>query len=322
MKLALRELRRRPGRFVTATVILTLVAVLVMFLGGLLDGLIRGSHRSPAGPGRPTSSCTPTSQYVVRPQPDRRRTRARRRGRRPGVAARAASASCSSARGSRATAHATWPRRHCSATSWRPSACPTHQRPARSTPTTCCAPTASRSGWRSCSARLASPVTVIGFVTDVSYSGQGTLWAAPDTWRDVLAANRPDVQLPDDVFQALVVRADADADPPSSPRRSTSDTGGATESLTITAGDRRDPRRRAAALDVQPDHRGHRRHRGRRRRAVLRAAHRRAARPLRGAQGDRGAQPHAVRRPRRCRPSSSPPSRRSSPEGSRCCSTR
>ena len=43
MRLALRELRRRPGRFVTATVILALVAVLVMFLGGLLDGLIRGS---------------------------------------------------------------------------------------------------------------------------------------------------------------------------------------------------------------------------------------------------------------------------------------
>jgi ABC-type antimicrobial peptide transport system permease subunit len=43
MRLALRELRRRPGRFVTATLILTLVAVLVMFLGGLLDGLIRSS---------------------------------------------------------------------------------------------------------------------------------------------------------------------------------------------------------------------------------------------------------------------------------------
>ena len=40
MRLALRELRRRPGRFATATVILTLIAVLLMFLGGLLDGLI------------------------------------------------------------------------------------------------------------------------------------------------------------------------------------------------------------------------------------------------------------------------------------------
>ena len=55
-----------------------------------------------------------------------------------------------------------------------------------------------------------SPVTVIGFVSDVSYSGQGTLWAAPGTWRDVVKANRPDVQLPDDAFQALVVQADDD----------------------------------------------------------------------------------------------------------------
>ena len=43
MKLALRELRRRPGRFVTATLILLLIALLLMFLGGLVDGLIGNS---------------------------------------------------------------------------------------------------------------------------------------------------------------------------------------------------------------------------------------------------------------------------------------
>ena len=43
MKLALKELRRRPGRFSTAAVILTLIAILLMFLGGLLDGLIASS---------------------------------------------------------------------------------------------------------------------------------------------------------------------------------------------------------------------------------------------------------------------------------------
>jgi ABC-type branched-subunit amino acid transport system ATPase component len=40
VKLALRELVRRPGRFAVAGVILTLIAILLMFLGGLLDGLI------------------------------------------------------------------------------------------------------------------------------------------------------------------------------------------------------------------------------------------------------------------------------------------
>ena len=54
MRLALRELRRRPGRFEVATTILTLVAVLLMFLGGLLDGLIRRQHRRRARPATPT----------------------------------------------------------------------------------------------------------------------------------------------------------------------------------------------------------------------------------------------------------------------------
>ena len=43
MNLALKELRRRPGRFATATVIITLIAILLMFLGSLLDGLIQSS---------------------------------------------------------------------------------------------------------------------------------------------------------------------------------------------------------------------------------------------------------------------------------------
>ncbi|MDO5495890.1 MAG: ABC transporter permease [bacterium] len=41
MGLALRELRRNPGRFGVATVTLTLIAMLLIFLGALLDGLLR-----------------------------------------------------------------------------------------------------------------------------------------------------------------------------------------------------------------------------------------------------------------------------------------
>lgn len=39
MRLGVRELRRRPGRFAGAGAVLTLVAVLLVFLGGLADGL-------------------------------------------------------------------------------------------------------------------------------------------------------------------------------------------------------------------------------------------------------------------------------------------
>ncbi len=52
MKLALREMRRRPNRFITAVVILTLIAALLMLLGGLLDGLVRsatGALRAQSG---------------------------------------------------------------------------------------------------------------------------------------------------------------------------------------------------------------------------------------------------------------------------------
>ncbi len=42
-KLPLRELRRRPSRFVVATVVLSFLATLLLFLGGLLDGLYLGS---------------------------------------------------------------------------------------------------------------------------------------------------------------------------------------------------------------------------------------------------------------------------------------
>ena len=52
MRLALRELRRQPGRFAVATVTLTLIAILLMFLGGLLDGLLQsatGAYRAQPG---------------------------------------------------------------------------------------------------------------------------------------------------------------------------------------------------------------------------------------------------------------------------------
>jgi putative ABC transport system permease protein len=43
MRLAWRELRRRPSRFVVAALLLTFMVLLLLFLGGLLDGLYRGS---------------------------------------------------------------------------------------------------------------------------------------------------------------------------------------------------------------------------------------------------------------------------------------
>ena len=43
LKLPIRELRRRPTRFLVATVVLAFLSTLLLFLGGLLDGLYLGS---------------------------------------------------------------------------------------------------------------------------------------------------------------------------------------------------------------------------------------------------------------------------------------
>lgn len=52
MRLALRELRRNPGRFLVATITISLIAILLMFLGALLDGLLQfatGAYQAQRG---------------------------------------------------------------------------------------------------------------------------------------------------------------------------------------------------------------------------------------------------------------------------------
>lgn len=56
------------------------------------------------------------------------------------------------------------------------------------------------------------PLTIVGFVDDTNYLQQGGLWVEPETWRSVLAENRPDAVVADGSFQSLVVRVDDGAD--------------------------------------------------------------------------------------------------------------
>ncbi len=50
-----------------------------------------------------------------------------------------------------------------------------------------------------------TPVTVEGWVEDTSFLFQGGLWGNADTWRGVLETNRPDQVLAPGTFQALLV---------------------------------------------------------------------------------------------------------------------
>ena len=57
-----------------------------------------------------------------------------------------------------------------------------------------------------------TPVTVIGWVSDTDFLQQGGFWVQPDTWRRILGESRPDANLPPGTFQVLAVTTEPGAD--------------------------------------------------------------------------------------------------------------
>ena len=231
MKLALRELRRRPGRFVVATAILTLIALLLMFLGGLLDGLTAGSTgalRAQRGDLIVYSATSQDSLVRSRITPEVRAVVEETVGedRVAGLG--------SVQLGARIEGHG--PRDLVPVVLFGYELAPTGLPDAVPGAGRVYADDSLRSEGVSTGSiiRLGparSAVEVIGFLDDSRYSGQGTLWGSLATWRSVLAANRPGARVGDDVVQALVVSGPSDA-------QATADaideaTGGATSTLTI-----------------------------------------------------------------------------------------
>jgi putative ABC transport system permease protein len=205
MKLALRELVRRPGRFVTATLILTLIAVLLMFLGGLLDGLIRtstGAIRAQQADAIVYSSTSQASFLRSRIEPA---TRAQI-DQLPDVADTGGLGVV--LLGARVPGNG--PRDLANVAVWGYELAPTGV-PAPPGPGEAYADEVLKSKNVSVGDQLLvgparTPITVIGWVNDTSFNGQGGLWTNVPTWRSVLDDNRPDAVLADGVFQALVVR--------------------------------------------------------------------------------------------------------------------
>jgi putative ABC transport system permease protein len=56
------------------------------------------------------------------------------------------------------------------------------------------------------------PIEVVGFVSDTSYLQQGGVWVDEDTWREVLAESRPGAALDPGVWQNVWVATDPGAD--------------------------------------------------------------------------------------------------------------
>jgi putative ABC transport system permease protein len=233
MRLALRELIRRPAQYVIATGILLLIATLVMFFGGLLDGLINnsiGAVRSQRADVIVYSESAQESFLRSRIDSELRATVESVDGVEQvggiGIVQLGARRDGADPRDLLDTALFGY--------ELAPRGVP-DEPPADGD---VIADRAVRDeGVREGDVLLLgparSPVTVVGFTEGTNYLGQSALWASASTWRTVLAANRPDAVLGDSTFQSLVVRGTPSA-------RELADaiddaTGGATVTLDLEA---------------------------------------------------------------------------------------
>ena len=227
MNLALKELRRRPGRFATATVIIALIAILLMFLASLLDGLIRsstGAIRAQDADAIVYSSSAQASFPRSRIEVDvRRQIEAL-----PGVDDVGGIGLVQL--GARVPGNG--PRDLANVAMFgyelAPDGVPAPPADGQAYADEVLEFDGVEEGMTILLGPARTPVEIIGFVSDTSFNGQGGLWTNESTWRSTLTENRPDAQLADGVWQALVVRGDDGL-----PDLIDAATSGATDSYTV-----------------------------------------------------------------------------------------
>ena len=234
MRLALRELHRRPGRFVIATAILALISLLLIVLGGLLDGLTAsntGAYRVQRAQLIVYSSGAGDSLVRSRITPDIR-------GSVETVAGSENVFGLGSVQvGARIPGRG--PRELVPVVLFGYELPPTGLPagiPSRDEvyADNSLQSDGVRTGMTIPLGPARSRVKVIGFLSDSRFSGQSTLWSSLATWRAVTAANRPSERAGASVEQALIVRADSQS-PHELAARIDRTTGGATHALTIDA---------------------------------------------------------------------------------------
>jgi len=232
MSLALKELRRRPGRFGVATVILTLIAILLMFLGGLLDGLTDGNTgaiRAQQADLIVYSSTSQDSLVRSRIEPEQERQVAAVEGvSQVGEIGSVQLGGRIEGKGPRDLVPVVV-FGYQAASGGLPEP-PAEPGKAWADDTLQAEGVEQGDTVRVGPAR--SPVEVIGFVNDTRYAGQSTLWASLQTWRNIQNENRPDARVAAGISQALVVQASDSADQTGLAERIDGATGGLTSSLT------------------------------------------------------------------------------------------
>ncbi|MCB0995606.1 MAG: ABC transporter permease [Acidimicrobiales bacterium] len=206
MRLAWRELVRRPGRFLTAGAILTLISLLLMFLGGLLDGLLRASTGAVRAQDADLIVYSESSQASFL----RSRIDPALRSEIEGVPGVAEVGGIGLVQlGARVPGNG--PRDLAGVAVFgyeiAPDGVPDAVPPlGQAYADDILESDGVEVGMTILVGPARSPIEIIGFVSDTAYNAQGSLWASPETWREVTVANRPGERLADGVFQALVVR--------------------------------------------------------------------------------------------------------------------
>lgn len=223
MRLALTELRRRPGRFMVATIVLTFLSLLLLLLGGLLDGLFIGSTgaiRAQRADAIVYSANARDSFLRSRIDGDLRAEVEAADGVEAvgglGVALLAAQVPGESELADVAVlgyeiAPEGVPQVPPEGHAWADD---TLQDDGAAVGDTILVGTA------------ATPLVIDGFVEDTNYLQQSGMWVSLDTWRAVQNANRPDAAVADDVVQVLIVQGAGDV-----PAAVDATTAGATSSL-------------------------------------------------------------------------------------------
>ncbi len=210
MRLGLREMRRQPGRFVAAVVLLALIATLLMLLGGLLDGLIRqatGAMEAQRADLVVFSATAERSLLRSRITPEARDQVAAVDGveRVGGLGVTQLAA----------RVPGNGPRDLTDVAVFGYQIAPDGVPRPPAAGEVYADRSLERDGVSQGDVLTVGParseLKVVAFVDDTSYSGAGALWAAPGTWRDVQNANRPASAVGPGVFQALVVQTDGDA---------------------------------------------------------------------------------------------------------------
>lgn len=229
MSLAWRELTRRPGRFGVAGAALTLLVVLLLLLGALLDGLFLGSTgaiRAQDADVIVYSASARDSFVRSRITPEQRRAIEAVDG------VEATGGLGFALLGARAEGIDDVLDVAVVGYELPPDGVPEAPEPGQAWADERLADAGVEEGDVLTVGPADVEVEVAGFVNDTSYLLQGSLWVEPGTWREIQTRSRPDATVADGVFQVLAVVAADGMDPAVLAERIDDAAGGSTSSLT------------------------------------------------------------------------------------------